>query len=422
MGDCAEKGMCCHRASNAKKETMLGPDDDLVLEYRVQYSNTLNHPLSIGTKSLANLTTTRYEQEQQSLLFRYELPRKGGMEVSGMGKLTIGVGRYNCDGTYSYYGATAAPKVMGFNEDQGRWQPTTTMMTVDASKQGRDRTTIAFADNKNRALTYTPFLDTASFKYDWELINQGFDIQTIDTTAAGRDCQGTRTDMKLWDTDKTYIVYTPLDSNNVSPITPLAGQTYAQLVAFGPFVSTVEVGGAMATKRCMPLPCAGMKDCACKWVKLPDSYCPTTDADQKLFGCHLGAMGNPNGEMGYPADADLKCTPDAPTTVQDPAAGGMVGQCCDALGTSTTLPACNAYRLIQSYVAAAAEITDDPSNDIQRKCCDSDSKCQPFQMCKNSQCEPKSCSAAADCGDPTMKAECRDGKCELPISAVMSKM
>jgi hypothetical protein len=110
-----------------------------------------------------------------------------------------------------------------------------------------------------------------------------------------------------------------------------------------------------------------------------------------------------------------------PTSVQDPDAGGMAGQCCDPLGTSTDLPACNSYRLINNYVAAAAEITDDPSNEIQRKCCDADDKCQPFQTCSSNQCEPKSCTAAADCGDPKGMAECRDGKCELPISPVMKK-
>jgi hypothetical protein len=414
-GACAEKGDCCHRASNTKKEMALKPEDDmLVLEYRVQYSNTLNHPKSIGLQSLANLTTTRFEQEQQSQLWRYELPRSGGKEVSGMGKLTIGVGRYNCDGTYSYYGANAAPKVGGFNDDVGRWQPVTTPIMVDVTKEGRERSKIAFADNKNRALTYTVFLDTASFKYDWELINQGFDITSIDTSPAGRDCQGKRTMNKLWETDKTYEVYTPLDANDVSPITPLNGQTYAQLVAFGPFMVNPKVTGSDAVARCA----AGDN---CQWVKLPDSLCPVDDTERGLFGCHLGAMGNPNAEQGYPADADLKCTPDKPTTVQDPTAGGMAGQCCDALGTSTDLPACNSYRLIQSYVAAAAEITDAPSDEIQRKCCDSDAKCQPFQMCSNNQCEPKSCSAAADCGDPKGMAECREGKCELPISPVMKK-
>jgi hypothetical protein len=414
-GSCAEKGDCCHRASNAKKEAALCEDDDmLVLEYRVQYSNTLNHPKSIGLKSLANLTTTRFEQEQQSQLWRYELPRSGGKEVSGMGKLTIGVGRYNCDGTYSYYGPNAAPAVSGFNEDKGRWQPVVSPIMVDVSKDGRERSKIAFADNKNRELTYTVFLDTATFKYDWELINQGFDITTIDTSEAGRDCQGKRTANKLWETHKTYVVYTPLDANDVSPITPLGGQTYAQLVAFGPFMTDPKVTGSDAVTRCP----AGDQ---CQWVKLPDSLCPIDDAERALFGCHLGAMGNPNAEEGYPADADLKCTPDKPTSVQDPDSGGMAGQCCDALGTSQDLPACNSYRLIQSYVAAAAEITTEPSDEIQRKCCDTDDKCQPFQMCSKNQCEPKSCSAAADCGDPMGMAECREGKCELPIAAVMSK-
>jgi hypothetical protein len=44
------------------------------------------------------------------------------------------------------------------------------------------------------------------------------------------------------------------------------------------------------------------------------------------------------------------------------------GQCCDPMGASATLPACNAYRTVQVYVAGAAEITDDPINKLPPVC------------------------------------------------------
>jgi hypothetical protein len=102
-------------------------------------------------------------------------------------------------------------------------------------------------------------------------------------------------------------------------------------------------------------------------VKLPDSLCPETPEHQALYGCHLGAEGNPNAEEGYPEA--LNCTPEAPATALDPDMGATsVGQCCDPLGQSATLPACNAYRTVGRFVAAAAEITDAPRNDVPPVC------------------------------------------------------
>ena len=111
-------------------------------------------------------------------------------------------------------------------------------------------------------------------------------------------------------------------------------------------------------------------DGPCLWVKLPDSLCPESDADKANWKCHLGAQTNVNNEEGYPAQ--VACTMEAPTGPLDPGAGATTtGQCCDPLGdadAANTLPACNAYRLVQKFVAAAAEITDAPTNELQKNC------------------------------------------------------
>jgi hypothetical protein len=102
-------------------------------------------------------------------------------------------------------------------------------------------------------------------------------------------------------------------------------------------------------------------------VKLPDSLCPSNDDEREIYGCHLGAEGNPNEEEGYPET--LNCTAEEPTEPLDPDNGATSdGQCCDPLGESTTLPACNAYRTVQLFVAAAAEITTDPRNSVPEPC------------------------------------------------------
>jgi len=357
-GTCEVRGACCHRSSNKVREADLCPDSMATLEYRLNYSLTVNHPLTIGDPFLVASGTRRYENEQQSILWRFKVPRKDGMEIAGEGETTIGVGRYNCDGTYSYYNATAAPSIANVNTDVSRWQARAVKSTVDPTKQNTARMKIKFADNgPGRQWVFTPFLDDAGTMLDWELVNGGYDILNIDVEGAGRDCIGSN-EGGNWKPGGTYEVYTPLPEND-KQIIKLIGQTYCQLVAFGILPSDKKTTVLCSTPRCMP----GSADCV--WKKLPDSLCPSDDAQRELYGCHLGDKTNVNNETGYPTD--VKCTDTPPTAPADPDLGSR-GQCCDPMGMSTTLPACNAYRLIQDYVAVAAEITDTLASEVQKKC------------------------------------------------------
>jgi len=370
-GTCEVRGACCHRSSNKIKEEALCPNDQAELEYRLNYSLTVNHPLTIGDPFLVASGTRRYENEQQSILWRFKVPRKDGMEIAGEGETTIGVGRYNCDGTYSYYNDKAAPSIAMVNTDVTRWVPRAVKSTVDPTKKGKDRMKIKFADNgPGRQWVYTPFLNDDGTALDWELVNGGYDITNIDVEGPGRDCIGSN-ENKLWKPGGTYEVFTPLPENDKQVI-KLISQTYCQLVAFGILPSVpgpadppkqFHKGNTLCTTaRCMP----GTADCP--WKKLPDSLCPSDDAQRALYGCHLGDKANVNAEVGYPTD--VKCSDAAPTAPADPDAGdGSRGQCCSPMGdAASNLPACNAYRLIQDYVAVAAEITDTLAGEVQQKC------------------------------------------------------
>lgn len=361
-GTQAARGQCCHRVSNIDREALLDPNEPAALEYRVQYQATMNHPRTIGEATLVSVGIARADTEQQSTLFRFHGPRENGEPISGMGHTTIGGGRYNCDGTYSYFSDTMAPIRSGIEgrDNPARWSARAVPNIIDATQHGRERSTVPWADNINREPTYVPFLNASNWQLDWELVTQGFDIEAIDTEGAARDCIGSRSGSE-WVAGGTYRVYTPMKPNDVEPIVTANNQTMCGLVAFG--ISPPDAGHkCFETARCEP------GSAGCTWVKLPDSLCPETDAERSMWGCHIGAESN-EGDADFPNGYPTSCTQDAPSTALDPDLGATSeGQCCDPLGQSATLPACNAWILRQAYVAAAAEITDDPSNELPQTC------------------------------------------------------
>ena len=359
-GPGTQRGPCCHRVSNAAKEALLGPDDDLRLEYRLQSAKTINHPLTIGDPFLLSVSRNRYDAEEQSTLWTFIMPREDGAEISGEGTAIIGSGRYNCDGTYSYFSDNAAPmRPIVEGDNPARWASKVVPTVVDVSLDGRERSQIPFADNPNRQLAHVPFLPSGFAPegmdpLDWELVTQGFDIESIDSGPSGRDCMGSR-DAAEWLPSGTFRLFTPLEHNQ-SEIITLISRTYCALVAFG-LTAPVDIE-CSAVPRCMP----GSTDC--QWVKLPDSLCPSTDEERAMWGCHVGYEDNPDMEP-------TQCSQDAPTTVLDPDTGATSeGQCCNPMGDPAPngLPACNAWMLRQEYVAAAAEITDAPSDLLPMKC------------------------------------------------------
>lgn len=368
MGSCAPHGSCCQRASNTAKRAALAPDAPLVLEYRVNYLDITNHPHSIGLPDLVRTANQRADvcSGEQCLLWRFTAPRKDGQLIAGKGEVEIGVGAYNCDGTYSFYGPTAAPDRSGEigESDPGRWQSVKVPADVDPAKSGAERFHIPFATNRNREIARSIFLFPSDNTIDWELASSGFYITEFDTSDAGQDCMGER-DGFGWGTVAGLESYSPLKGND-KDISNQINQTYCSLLGFGLLPDGKKNQDCHKLPRCMP-DNGSFGDGGCDWIKLPDSLCPETEAERALFGCHLGAEGNPNNEMGYPAT--LKCTAEKPTAALDPDMGATSdGQCCDPLGQSTTLPTCNAYRTVGKFVAAAGEITDAPRGNLPPVC------------------------------------------------------
>jgi hypothetical protein len=359
---CSPKGECCHRSSNATKLEALGPDETAVMEWRVSNSAVLNHPDTTGMQFLLDAAASRAKScaGEQCLLWRFEWPRMGGEFVAGAGKSTSAIGRYNCDGTFSYYNDTVAPtrEEFGFT-DPARWNATTADATIDPTKEGVARTHIAWETHPNQRVTCSPFFLPNSEEIDWELCTSGFEILEFDTSPEAYDCQGSYSGT-TWEQPGVHQSFAILSENNKDIINATSGN-FCHLLSFG--LAADPATDCLATPRCMP----GTDGCA--YVKLPDSLCPTTPDERANWRCHLGAMGNINDEADYPTE--LNCTAEPPTGPLNPDVDPAVskGQCCDPLGAETDgLPACNAFRLTNKYAAAAAEITDDKKGSLPPVC------------------------------------------------------
>lgn len=349
-GSCAPKGPCCQRASNRlKEEQLLCEGAPAVLEYRVIEHPVSNFPNTLGDPELNKSSLIPYETDPPVTLWRFELPRSRGQRSSGRGRMAIGPGRDNCDGTYSFYGEQAAPEVAGVSTDAARWAPITLGTRVETDEGSGTRIAVIAEDEAlRRGLLHGLQPGEASGARGFEIVRSGYAIRDLALDAERRDCMGAR-DATGWVAGGTIESYLPLAENDRELIA-LIGQSYCQLLGFGILPMAAKDAPCLALPRCEP------NSDLCRWKKLPDSLCPTNADERARFGCHLGAEGNVNQEHGYPDS--LRCGADA----------GDEGPCCDPLGASTSLPACNAYRALQDYTAYAAEITRTPAAELGTGC------------------------------------------------------
>jgi hypothetical protein len=342
-----------------------------VLEYRIINSEVINHPRTTGIPLLRDAATTRARtcSGEQCLLLRFTMPRAGGELMAGPGTTQVGVGAYNCDGTYSFYDDESAPAREEISDDPGRWAAEEVPTVVDPSKSGIERVKSVWAMNTNRQVKCSPFLDEENH-IDWELCSQGFNLLEFPTEEANYDCIGAWNG--AWTFGGKHESYGQLAENTTDDI-HIVGATFCQTLAFGALPVDMRGMSCIDTPRCMPSPDDVFFNPEypperCPWAKLPDSLCPTTADEKSMWGCHLGDPSNVNGEEGYPDT--VACSMEPPTETLDPDMGATSkGQCCDPMGMGADgLPACNAFRMVSQYAAAAAEITEQPRTGVPDKC------------------------------------------------------
>ena len=148
------KGMCCYRSPIARVGRDRG-DANARVQGELLRDGESSQDRRYGV--IKPISIDRFDKEEQAS-FRFTVPQEDGEIANGDATIQIGPGRYNCDGTYSFYGDKAAPPGTNF-KDAGRWELDDTPAKVDLSKPGGQQVTAVWATNANKDLSYLPYID-----------------------------------------------------------------------------------------------------------------------------------------------------------------------------------------------------------------------------------------------------------------------
>lgn len=318
-GPLAKKGLCCFRASNADRaRAAWDAGETATLEYRQNALKTLTQTNSVGNPLIQASLANGYENDWSNTMTRIE-----GVPATGSGPVTvtIGAGRYNCDGTYSFFGDGAAPVREG-RTDTNRWKASVLTGTWDW-----DATEKLVIDDATRpaGVKWSPVgKDFGIFGYEQPAQDLNYEFTFVGTsgdtvTDEALNCAGGElTGPTMWTAELVQTVFFPVADMKTAFIDSLTlQQNFCGFMALG----------YMAGNDCDAVAQAD-------WVELPVGMC---DADH----CYVGEATHP--------DADC---------------GGTTGRpCCSPDGTDTALEPCNAFLIEARAVLGGAEITDAPHTD-----------------------------------------------------------
>ncbi len=341
-GPRAMKGACCFRASNADRAQAAWDNDELAtIEFRVNALQTSSQPNSVGNPLIQASLATTYETDWSNTLVRIEgIPKEG----SGPVTVTIGAGRSNCDGTYSFFSDTSAPdfgagSAPWFVErtDPARWEASVMAGTWDWDSE--EKLTIPTA-NRPEGVRWAPVAkDNGLLGYEqpsqdlnYEFTFDGTD--STDITAEALNCAGGRLLAEsMWDASLVQTTFFPIADLETAQVDSLTlTQNFCSFLAVGFMQPELcDEVPRVAPDGCEPTDNTG----ACKhWVELPVGFC---DAEH----CYVGDEDHPRANCG----------------------GDTGNECCDPGADDDTMPDCNAFLIEAEAVLAGSEITDEPHTD-----------------------------------------------------------
>lgn len=329
-GPRAQKGACCFRVSNATRaKTAWDAGETATLEFRQNALATSTQPTTVGNGIIQASLADTYAKDWSNTLVRVEgVPKSGKADVI----VTIGAGRSNCDGTYSFFGDGAAADQFGRTDD-GRWKPA--VMNGEWDWDTDEKLTIA-AEERAAGVRWAPVAyDYGVFGYeqptqdlDYKFTFAGTSSTDVDDNAL--NCVGGEiTAPTTWTSTLVQTVFFPIASLKEAEVHSQAvTQNFCSFmgVKFGSDKTCDEVP-RVAPDTCED-PESQVGECQ-HWFELPFGMCDDEH-------CYVGKEGHPLATCGATAKP-----------------------CCDPTGVDDSMPACNAFLIEATAVLGAAEIKDE---------------------------------------------------------------
>ncbi len=325
-GPMAQKGACCFRTDSEIIRQGLEPGQTACKSLVGVGATIVTQKLTIGSEVIQQMQEDVRQAGGETLLIRIDgIPREQDANGPVDVQVTIGSGRQNCDGTFSFYGQGAAPEIEG-RTDADRWKSYTLDATFDWNRDpyleidDADRPVGVVWAPRWGAHTGDPVADLL-----YEQPVQDLDI-TIPNDAWDEEmnCVGFLDKDRNWYGIPTTTAFVPMKEADQSVI-GLAAQTLCSIFANG--VGTRADGSAFTCEG----PRVGGDNL---WYELPDSVC----TDER---CWIGVKEHEDFE------AERDCND-----------GDR--HCCHPTGESSELEACNAYFVKIDAVWASVTAKDKP--------------------------------------------------------------
>lgn len=317
-GDRAMKGACCFRSSNYDIAQAAWAADGLAtIEFRQNALRTTSQPMTVGNPLIQSSLVNTYEQDWSNTMVRVEgIPKSNPVGQPATVTVTIGAGRSNCDGTYSFFGDNAAVDHEG-RTDAARWAPAVMTGTWDWNTD--EKLTIEPEDRAPGVRWGAVAKDHGLFGYEQPSQDLFYEFEFdgtegSDVTPEAMNCIGGElVGAGMWTSALKQRTFFPVADLKASAVDSLALQQN--------FCSFMGLG-FMVPEMCDDVP----QD---EWVEMPYGMCDDEH-------CYIGDAAHPDSECN---------TTDKP--------------CCDPSGLDAELEPCNAFLIQATAVMAGADITDE---------------------------------------------------------------
>lgn len=312
-------GDCCNTVDIRAIDESMQPNQT----YDIELAMLINKPqINPKVAAVADLIQVTQVMGADVTLIRIKnVPRSADITEPVPVTLEMNNGKVNCDGSFSFYGPTAAPMPVhdGPPSDSARWAKRSFQVSYNGFRA--DELFVQLSEDEiaqNTHLSWVPRWNADGIDYEQPVKFLNFSLKRDNNNYS---CYGTLDETGAWKPSAKVTLFIPVAEAKSVKIPALNHQTMCGLMAKG-----TGAGDCVETQD--------------QWEIQPTGYCDEQDR------CWIGNANDAEyatfWEEFYSGESGC----------------GAAHPCCDPAGLDATLNPCNAYFMRNSAVVAAINITE----------------------------------------------------------------